>query len=637
MARSLGDIDRAAAEADITLTRHYRMARLSPAPLETRGCVAYYDARLDLLTLYLGTQRPHLARTMLSEQLVGIDERQIRIIAPDIGGGFGGKANLHPEEVVLAAIALRLPYPVRWIEDRLENLTTAAQARQQIHRVTVHAKRSGEILGIDADVLVDGGAYSLRQSGAPGEANMAATVLPGPYRLANYRFTAITACTNKTPLGPYRGVGRPAGCFAMERTIEELAHAIGREPNEVRLKNMIEPHEFPYATITGLVYDSGDYPRAVESAQRAIGHAAIRAVQAQTPKESRERIGVGYAIYTEQTAHGAEEWARRGATVGAGFESARARLHPSGTLTVDVGIHNHGQGLETTLAQIAAEAIGLPYHQVALRHGDTELSPYGLGTVASRSLVTAGGAVHHACVELADKIRRIGAALLGCAVEQVTLEDGTAIGPGGKVGFAAIADAAYFNVQNLPPGVTPGLEVMHHYRPPVETGAYSFGVHAVKLAVDLDTGAVRLVDYVVVEDCGRAVNPMIVDGQVFGGAAQGIGQALYEAIRHDAQGQPLHVTFADYLLPGPAEVPAIRIEHQETRSPFTVFGVKGTGEGGCVGPPAAIANAITDALREFGVSVCCTPATPAAVWLALDASRAGARNGEPVFTELVPA
>jgi carbon-monoxide dehydrogenase large subunit len=621
--REFGDVGAAAARAAISITREYTMARVTPCAMEPRGCVAHYDARQDQLVIYLSSQRPHLIRSFLAEQLIGVDERRIRVIAPDLGGGFGGKANLYPEELLLAALAMRLDYPIRWIEDRYEHLVSAAQAREHRHRIVAHAAADGEILALEADILADGGAYSMRPSTGATEVNMTANVMPGPYRINNYRYSAATLCTNKTPIGPFRGVGRPSACFAMERTIEEVAGALGLEVNAVRLRNMIGHDEFPYTTATGLVYDSGDFRRAVVTAEAAIGHGGIRAEQAGMAKTSRSRIGVGYGFYTEQTAHGAEEWSKRGAAIGCSYESARVRLHPSGTLSVDVGTINMGQGLETTLAQIASEAISIPYDSIAIRFGDTEVSPFGPGSVASRSLVTSGGAVHHACRDLALKIRRIAAAMQDCDIEDLRLEDGRAVGPSGATRFADIANAAYLNLQRLPQGVDPSLESLFSYRAPVETGAYAAGMHAAKVAVDLDTGQVTLLDYLVVEDCGRVVNPMIVDGQMHGGVAQGIGQALFEAIRHDGHGQPTSVTFAEYLLPGATDVPAIRIEHQETLCPFTVFGMKGTGEGGCIAPPAAIGNAITDALREFGVCVCTTPMTPASIWLALDAAGSG--------------
>jgi len=613
--RSIGDIDAAIRDADLSITREYRMARLTPCPLEPRASLAMLDMRLQQLNCYITTQRPHLLRTFLAEQLVGVEERSIRVIAPDVGGGFGGKATLYPEDVATALLALQLRVPVRWIEDRWEAFVAGTQAREQIHRVTAHARKDGEILGIEAEIVCDGGAYSMHPPTAASEANMAANVLPGPYKFRNYRFKATTVSTNKTPVGPFRGVGRPAGCFAMERTIDEVARELRLEPNEVRLRNMVQPTEFPYQTCTGLIYDSGDYPAMVRSAVQSIAHDEIRREQARPSK--RTRIGVGYGFYIEQTAHGAEEWRRRGASLGAGFESARVRLHPAGTLTIDVGIQSHGQGLETTLAQIASDVVQMPYERISVRHGDTEICPYGLGTVASRSVVMAGSATHQACVALSKKLVAIGAALLGCSPKEARIDGERVVGPNGTVSYAEIANAAYLNIHMLPADVEAGLESFATYRPPVETGAFSAGIHAAKVSVDLDTGQTRILDYSVVEDCGRVVNPMIVDGQIVGGLAQGIGQALYEELRYSEIGQPENVNFADYILAGPAEVPSPKLVHQETLSPFTVLGMKGTGEGGCIAPPAVIANAVADALKEFAISVDCTPISPASLWSAI--------------------
>jgi len=614
--RSIGDIDAAVREADLSITREYRMARLTPCPLEPRASLAMLDTRLQQLNCYITTQRPHLVRTFLAEQLIGVEERSIRVIAPDVGGGFGGKATLYPEDVAIALLALQLRIPVRWVEDRWEAFVAGTHAREQIHRVTAHVRNNGEILGIEAEIVCDGGAYSMHPPTAASEANMAANVLPGPYKFRNYRFKATTVCTNKTPVGPFRGVGRPAGCFAMERTIDEVARALNLEPYEVRLRNMIQPQEFPYENCTGLIYDSGDYPAMVRSAVESITHNDVR--QEQAASSSRVRVGVGYGFYIEQTAHGAEEWRRRGASLGAGFESARVRLHPSGTLTVDVGIQSHGQGLETTLAQIASDVVQIPYERISVRHGDTEICPYGLGTVASRSVVMAGSATHQACVALSQKLVAIGAALLGCRPEEARIDGECVVGPGNSVSYAEIANAAYLNIHLLPDGVEAGLEAFATYRPPVETGAFSAGLHAAKVSVDLDTGQTRILDYTVVEDCGRVVNPMIVDGQIVGGLAQGIGQALYEELRYSEIGQPKNVNFADYILAGPTEVPSPKLVHQETLSPFTVLGMKGTGEGGCIAPPAAIANAVADALKEFAISVDCTPISAASIWSAIE-------------------
>ncbi|MBW3663896.1 MAG: xanthine dehydrogenase family protein molybdopterin-binding subunit [Actinobacteria bacterium] len=617
----LGDIESARRDAHVTITREYSMGRMSGVPLECRGVVAYHDTRADQLVVYSSTQWPHVLRTKLAE-LLGIEERRLRVIAPDVGGGFGIKNNVYPEEVALGALALRLGHPVRWIEDRWEHLVGSAQARDHHYVITAHAAADGTLLGLEAAITVNAGAYSVWPWTAAMEAGMASGIIPGPYQLRNYRFSATTVATNTTPLGPYRGVARPGACFAIERTIDEVAHELGLEPRDVRLRNVVPPDRFPYESVTGMIYDSGDYPGMVTAAAAAIDHDRVREEQRSAAVTTR-RIGLGYASYTEQTAHGVEEWDKRGLPVVFGFEAARVALDPSGSLTVDVGIQSHGQGLETTLAQVANEVLGIPPQQVTVRHGDTAVSPYGMGTFASRSMVMAGGATYRACEQLASKIATIGAALLGCDPTDVRFADGQVTGPDGAVTLAEIADAAYLHVGRIPPEIEPGLEVTYRYRPEVGTGTFSSSTHVAKVEVDTETGDIRILDYLVVEDCGKVVNPMIVDGQVHGGVAQGIGQALYEESRYDPEGQPRCTTFMDYLLPGSTEVPDIRIEHRETLSPFTVLGMKGMGEGGAIAPPAAIANAVTDALRPLGVSIGWTPITPASVWLAIqDAAEA---------------
>jgi aerobic carbon-monoxide dehydrogenase large subunit len=446
---------------------------------------------------------------------------------------------------------------------------------------------------------------------------MSAGIIPGPYAIRNYRFRTRTVATNKTPLGPYRGVARPGACFAIERMVDEVAHELGLEPKDVRIRNMVRPDEFPYTSVTGKIYDSGDYAASVVAAADLIEHDAVRAEQKQG---GRVRIGVGYASYTEQTAHGAAEWASRGLPVVFGFESATAIIDPSGGLTVRVGIQSHGQGLETTLAQVACEVLGVDPSRVSVVHGDTDTAPYGMGTFASRSMVMAGGATYHACRLLAERVKEIAATILGGEPTAYEVADGKVAGPGGTLTFAEVAEVAYLQMQHLPRSVDPVLEVTYRYRPGVETGTFSYSTHAAVVAVDLDTGAVQVRDYAVAEDCGTIVNPLIVDGQIAGGVAQGLGTALLEQVVYDETGQPQATTFLDYLLPGPGEVPFIRIKHTETPSPFTVLGMKGMGEGSAIAPPAAVANAVTDALHDLGVSVCHTPITPVSLWAALDAA-----------------
>lgn len=608
--RATPGFESAAAKADVHVTRSYRMARAGPMPIETRGCVAWFDRRNDQLILWTSTQRPHLIRGFVAQHLVGFDERRVQVIVPDVGGAFGVKTNFYPEELVVAAIATQVDHPVRWIETRFEHMLTACHAREQIQTITAHAMRDGTLVALEADIIGDGGAYSMITSTGAIEANMAVSVLPGPYRFTEYKLRARSASTNKTPMGPYRGVGRPGAVFAMERTIDEVAHELGMPPNAVRLKNVVAPGEFPWKTPSGLTYDSGDYPGLIRLAEQAMK---------QTPSKAKdhERVGVGYAMYVEQTAHGTAEFVARGSSVLYGFESARVTLDLSGALTVEVGVLSQGQGLETTLAQVAGAVTGLPLERISVRQGDTNTCPFGMGTVASRSMVMAGGAVYHACLKLTQKLRAIAAKQLECKPEEIVLRAGVASGPAGRLEYTQLADIAWQNIQKLPTGMEPGLEFLHLYRPEIESGTFASGMHAVRIAVDLETGVIRVLDYVVVEDCGQEINPMIVEGQVRGGVAQGIGQALSEAFRYDADGQPLCGSFMDYAMPGFAEVPNIRIEHQHTLSTFGVFGMKGTGEGGCIAPPAAIANAVCDALHDLNIGVAEVPLTANAVWQAL--------------------
>lgn len=616
-----GDVDGAAQAAAVSVTREYRMGRQAGVPLETRGCLAYYDTRLDQLVLYSSTQFPHIIRSALARQL-GIDERHLRVVAPDVGGGFGVKNNLNPEEVLTAALALRTGYPVRWIEDRWEHLVASPHAREHVYRVTGHASATGELLAVEAEILVDVGAYSVWPWTAGQEAGMAAGIIPGPYRLRNYRVKTASVATNKSPMGPYRGVARPGACFAIERTIDELAHQLGMEPKDMRVKNMLRPDEFPYQSVTGKVYDSGDYAQSVLGAARLVDHDGVRARQrevAESPTADRRRIGIGYASYTEQTAHGQVEWASRRLPVGFGFESSTVIVDSTGSVTVRTGIQSHGQGLETTLAQIVADVLGVEPAKISVRHGDTDVSPYGIGTFASRSMVMAGGATHRAAVQVAEKIKLVAARMCDCSPADIELKDGLAISPKGSVSLGQVGDAAYLHIDLLPEGTEPVLEHTERYRPAVESGTFSYSTHVAVVEVDTATGELRLLDYGVAEDCGRVVNPMIVDGQIRGGVAQGIGTALYEEIPYDTDGQPKATTLLDYILPGATEIPDIRIEHQETLSPFTELGIKGMGEGGAIAPPAAIANAIRDALRPFDVRMDVTPMTPERIWLAIQA------------------
>jgi carbon-monoxide dehydrogenase large subunit len=620
-----GDLDWARQHAAVTVTREYRMNRQSAVPLEGRGILAVWDERLDELVLYLGSQSPHQTRVGMA-QVLGIEERKLRLVVPDMGGAFGAKRVLYPEELMVAALAMKLKRPVRWIDDKREHLLTAIHAREHHHKMTAYADERGKILGLDVEIYVDAGAYSHWPNGPFMETGMAARNIPGPYDIPNYRCRSWTVATNKSPIGAYRGVARPAACFTIERTIDEIAHAVGREPLDVRIENMVPPEAMPFRSVTRLLFDTGNYGESVRRVAKLIGFEEVR-VQQKQPRSDGRLIGVGFASFTEQTAHGCGEWVSRGTPVIPGYETATARMMTDGSLMLMVGIVSHGQGLETTLSQVACEELGIDPMQVSVRHGDTQVSPFGMGTFASRSMVMSGGAVAKVCRLLRAKMAGIAAHLMKCQPEQVSFRDGATHGPDGTViGFEEIGRVAHLRQEMLPPGMDPLLDVTATYEPAVDTGLFTYATQAALVAVDPDTGHVEILDYAVVEDCGTVVNPLVVDGQIVGGIAQGIGTALYEEIRYDENGQPLATTLADYLLPGAPEIPAIRIGHMCTPTPHTEYGMKGMGEGGAISPPAAIANAIRDALLRIGAEINETPMTPPRVRAAVERALARRRQ-----------
>ncbi len=445
---------------------------------------------------------------------------------------------------------------------------------------------------------------------------MAARNLPGPYTIANYRARHFTAATNKAPLGPYRGVGRPGACFAIERIIDEVARAVGRDPVAVRAENMVQSAQMPFTTVGGMRLDNGDYPRSVRLCAELLDLSGVRARQQKGEPDGR-LVGIGFAAFAEQTAHGAAEFVARGAAIIPGFESCTARILPDGSVMLMVGIQSHGQGLETTLSQIAAHELGIDPAHISVRHGDTESTAFGFGTFASRSMVMSGGAVARASRILRDKLCRIGAHLLQCEPGETRCADGIVLGPRGSVSIAEIAKVAHLRMHELPPGVDPLLDATATYEPAISTGVFSYATHGAVVAVDPETGTIELLDFAVAEDCGTMVNPMLVEGQIRGGVAQGIGTALCEEIPYDANGQPLAATFLDYHMPGAHELPAIKIGHMHTPASATEYGMKGMGEGGAVAPPAAIANAVRDALAAIGAEINETPLTPARVLAAI--------------------
>ncbi len=623
-----GDIEAVAKTAPIVVRREMRMNRQCMVPLEGKGVLAYWDHRADQLVVHTSTQVPHLIRTGLSLCL-GIDQRSIRVVAPDVGGGFGYKCVLQPEEVCIAWLAKRTGLTVRWTEDRREHLVAGANTRSHHYDITAYADERGKLLAIDAQITIDIGAYSVWPFTACLEAGQAAGNLPGPYAFDAYRCRTYSVATNKPPFTPYRGVARPGVCFAIEQIIDAIAREAGREAWEVRLENLVPGEAMPFTNVANKHYDSGDYPESLRRVVAQIDLPAIRARQAvarQAVDGSGERlVGVGFASYTEQTAHGTSVFAAWGLPVVPGYEQATARLTADGGLEIRAGIHSFGQGLETTLAQVASSVLTISVERIQVVLGDTASTPYSTGAYASRGMVMAGGAVSRACDVLAARIRKIAAHLMQCSAGDVSLSDGRAIGPGASsVAIDDVGKAWYLRPDQLPRDVdTAGLEVTEGYKPDVDTGVFTYASHGAVVEVDSETGKVDIVDYVIVEDCGTVVNPMIVEGQTIGGAVQGIGTALFEEVAYDESGQPLASTFMDYRIPGATEAPVFRISRMESPSPHTAHGIKGVGEGGPIAPTAAIINAINDALRPLGAEVRETPVTPRRLLRAIFSARAG--------------
>jgi carbon-monoxide dehydrogenase large subunit len=608
--------------AAIKVRRHVRTARQAMSPLEGRGVLCEWNARTQQLEMYSSAQMPHINRAGLSECL-GLDQGSIRVIAPDVGGGFGYKGILLTEEICLAWLARHLARPVRWIEDRREQLTANANCREHDYDITLYADGAGRLLAIDCEATVDSGAYSLYPFSACLEAAQVGSILPGPYKMQRYRCRTWSIATNKPGILPYRGVARTGVCFALEIALDAVARAAGREPYEIRLESLVQAHEMPYDNITKKHFDSGDYPEAVRKAVTALDIPRWRMRQ-RTGEPDGRRIGVGVAVYCEQAAHGTSVYYGWGIPMVPGHEQCFARLTPDGMLELRIGAHSHGQSLETTLAQVAHETLGIDPEHVRVIHGDTALTPYSTGTWGSRCMVMSGGAVAAACTDIAQRVKHIAGHLLGARAGDLELRDGE-VGlerSDKRMTLAEVAHTWYREPQLLPQDVhTSGLETVVGYKAAVDTGTFSYACHAVALAVDVETGEVEILDYVIAEDGGTLVNPMVVDGQIYGGTAQGIGTALYEEMPYGREGQPLASTLSDYILPGATEVPAPRILHMETPSPYTAFGQKGIGEGGAIAPPAAIVNAVNDALADLGVELTETPVTPRKIIAALAAAK----------------
>jgi carbon-monoxide dehydrogenase large subunit len=613
------------ARAPIRVTRRIRTARQAMNPMEGRAVVAHLDRRLDQLVVHTGDQMPHITRTGLAECL-RVDHGRIHVISPDVGGGFGYKALLTPEVVCVAWLALRLGRPVRWLEDRYEQLSANANCREHHYELTGYAAADGRLLAIDCEAVVDSGAYSLYPFSACLEAAQVGSILPGPYRMEKYRCRTWSAATNKPGILPYRGVARTGVCFAIELLMDAIARAARREPHEVRAASLVPPEAMPFVNVTNKYFDSGDYPQALRRALAALDWEGWRGKQRAGRADGR-RIGLGLAVYCEQAAHGTSVYHGWGIPMVPGHEQCHARLAPDGVLELRIGAHSHGQGMETSFAQVANELLGIAPANVRLVHGDTALTPYSTGTWGSRCAVMSGGAVATACEEIGRRVKQIAGKLMEVAADDLELAAGEVrvAGTDRAMTLAEVAHVWYRRPQLLPADVDPGgLETTAGYKAAKDTGTFSYACHAVAVAVDVELGQVEILDYAICEDGGTLINPLIVDGQIHGGLAQGIGTALYEEMPFNEDAQPLASTLADYMLPGSTEVPEPRIDHMETRSPLTFFGQKGIGEGGAIAPPAAIANAVNDALAPLGVEILEAPVTPRRILAALAAARSGA-------------
>ncbi len=608
------------ADAALVISATFASSRVAALPLEGRACLAEWDDRDDQLVMHVSTQVPHQVRSGVAQALC-VPERQIRVIAPDVGGGFGLKCVVGREEVAVAAVAWRLRRPVCWAEDRQENLTAAFHAHEQQYQVRAAFDASGRIQALDAEIECDTGAYSAFPFTCAVEPLMAATELPGVYKVPAYRARGRAIATNKAPTAPYRGVSRPQIVLVMERLMEKAAAALHLDPLHVRRMNLIGPGEFPYQGVNKITYDEGSYR---ESLDRAEEHVTKQAWQAERDqiRQAGQRAGIGYACFSERTAYGTPAMSQRRMRMTPGYDTALVRMDPTGEVIVTTGTCGHGQGHETTFAQIVADHLGVHPDQVRLRQGDTDLASYGWGTWGSRSVVIGGGAAGRAADMVATQLKQVAAHLLEASPADVELADGSARIRGDAavaIPIAELARVVHFQAHRLAEDLRYGLEARASFDPP---GTFSNACHVAMVTIDPGTCAIRLHRYLVVEDCGVVINPMVVDGQIRGGVTQGVAAALLERVCFDPEGQPASATLMDYLAPTAAEMCPVDIVHLQTPSRFSETGAKGMGEGGTIGAPAAVLGAINDALSDTDVRFDHIPVLPQDLSAAL--AKAGA-------------
>ena len=606
-----GDVDAAAAQAEVVVKQRIVNQRLIPNPMETRGIVADYDKGSNQLTIWTSTQVPHLVRLAVAIS-TGHPEHQMRVVAPDVGGGFGSKICPYVDEMVIGIVAKRLGGAVKWIEGRQENYLATNHGRDHIQHVEIMGNRDGTITGRRATVYANQGAHlSFFASLIPSA--LFALMHSGPYKTPNVSCKVYGTFTNTTPVDAYRGAGRPEATFILERMTDMFAQEIGMDPAEVRRKNLIPPFDDGYDAATGVTYDTGNYEPAFDKALEMVGYQQFRQEQEQARKEGRY-LGIGLSTYVEICGLAPSAVVTSlGLQYGA-WESALVRFHPTGKVTLYTGSSSHGQGHETTFAQLAASELGIPMEDVAVVHGDTSQMQFGVGTFGSRSAAVGGTAIHMAVEKIKDKAKRLAAHLLEAAEEDIVYEDGKLFVDGAPAEAKTIQEIAFAThmASSLPEGMEPGLEALSYFDP--KNFTWPFGTHIAVVEVEPDTGEVKLLRYIAVDDVGKVINPMIVEGMIHGGVTQGIGQALQEEAIYDDTGQLLTGSMMDYAVPTAEDLPSFELERTETPSTSNPLGIKGAGETGTIASSPAVINAVVDALSPFGVKHIDMPAKAEKVW-----------------------
>ena len=618
-----GDYEASRAKADVVVARRFINQRLIPTFMEPRSVVAAPMGMSDEITIWSSTQIPHILRVLLA-LVTGIPENNLRVIAPDVGGGFGGKLQCYREEILVTNLAKKLGRPVKWTETRSENMVATHHGRDQIQDIEIAATKDGKILGLKVTLLANMGAYL--QIITPGVPLLGMFMYPAIYKMDSYDFTCTGVFTNKTPTDAYRGAGRPEATYAIERIIDELAAEIGMEPMELRKKNWITHEEFPYTTVAGLTYDTGNYEAATEKALAMFDYDGLRAEQARRRASGDPvQLGIGISTFTEMCGLAPSRTLGALKYVAGGWEHCTVRALPTGKIEVVTGTSPHGQGHETAWSQIASSILGVPVEDIEVIHSDTGRSPYGMDTYGSRSLAVGGQAIKAASERLVEKARVIAAHQLECSAADLEFVNGSFHVKGDPSKSQALGAVAFeaFTAHNLPPGVEPTLQAEATIDP--ADFSYPHGTHLAALEVDTETGQVKLRKYVCVDDVGIQVNPMIVEGQVHGGVAQGIAQALFEGAEYDEDGNLLTASLADYLIPSAADLPSFDTGTTVTPSTTHPLGTKGVGEAGTIASTPAIINGIVDALRHLGVTDVAMPASPQTVWRTIQAAKAGAK------------